>query len=179
MKPSGSILAPKLVPKWLLEASGALLGAKWAPGGSPGGCQNAPEAPRGRKKKNFTLPGGPGGRFGLHFGRPWGLFWPSFWRLVSKIRKSQILQTVHTKTLLLRVPGGSRAPFLEPKIVTKTTWKPRARTSPLRESRNRFWSALGEPPGPKNNFGKCQKRARGILERFFKNYFVRRGLRWA
>ena len=28
----------------------ALLGAKWAPGASPGGSQNAPGGPRGRKK---------------------------------------------------------------------------------------------------------------------------------
>ena len=139
------------------------MGANWAPGASPGGSQDAPGGPRGRKKfivifrgasgeisqRDFTLPGGPGERFGPHFGSPWGSFWPSVWRSVLKIRTSQFLQTVHTKTLIFRVPGASWAPFLEPKIVTKTAWKPRARRSPLRESKNRFRSALGEPPGPK------------------------------
>ena len=163
MKPRGSFVAPKMVPKWLLEASGALLGAKWAPGASPGGWQNASKALWGRKKliaisrgpsgeisqRDFTLPGGPGGRCGLHFGRPWGSFWPSFWRLVLKMRKSQILQTVHTKTLIFRVPEASRAPFLEPEIVIKSTWKPRARRSQLRDPQNRLPSALGEPPGRK------------------------------
>ena len=66
-------MAPQMVPKWLLEASGALLGANWAPGASPGGSQDAPGGPRGRKKiivifrggsgeisqRDFTLPGGP------------------------------------------------------------------------------------------------------------------------
>ena len=162
MRPRGSILAPKMVPKWLLEASGALLGANWAPGASPGGSQDAPGGPRGRKKfivifrgasgeisqRDFTLPGGPGERFGLHFGSPWGSFWPSVWRPAFKMRKSQFLQTVHTKTLIFRVPGASRAPFLEPKIVTERTWKPRARRSQLRDLQNRCPSALGEPPGP-------------------------------
>ena len=100
-------------------------------------------------QRDFTLPRGPGEPCGLHFGSPWGSFWPSFWRLVLKMRKAQILQTVHTKTLIFRVPGASRAPFLEPKIVIKTKWKPRARRSRLRDPENRFRSALGEPPGQK------------------------------
>ena len=72
-------------------------------------------------QRDFTLPGGPGDRFGLHFGSPWGSCWPSFWRSVLKMRKSQFLQTVHTKTLIFRVPGASRAPFLEPKTGPKTS----------------------------------------------------------
>ena len=126
---------------------------------------NFQEASGGILGRDFTPPGVPGGRFRLHFGSPWGSFWPSFWRLVLKMRKSQILQTVHTKTLIFRVPGGSRAPFLEPKVVTERTWKPRARRSQLRDLQNRCPSALGDPPGPKKNFGSFQKRPRGILER--------------
>ena len=62
---------------------------------------------------------------------------------------------------------ASRAPFLKPKIDSKTTWKPRARRSPLRESKNRFRSALGEPPGPKKNFGNFAKRPGGIFGALF------------
>ena len=72
-------------------------------------------------QRDFTLPGGPGELFGLHFGSPWGSFWPSVWRSVLKMRKCQFLQTVHTKTLILRVPGASRAPFLEPKTGPETS----------------------------------------------------------
>ena len=87
---------------------GTNLGAKFAPGGlrDPLGRQVGSRSfpgrlPRrvGRPKKfnaifrgasgeisqrDFTLPGGPGGRFGLHFGSPWGSFWLSFWRPVLK-----------------------------------------------------------------------------------------------
>ena len=161
------------------EASGLPFGspngAKMAPGGfpswAPTGLQEPPreapktlpEAPGVEKKtivifrgasgeisqRDFTLPGGPGERFGLHFGSPWGSFWPSVWRPAFKMRKSQFLQTVHTKTLIFRVPGASRAPFVESKTVQKTTWKPRARRSTFGASKNRFPSALGEPPGLK------------------------------
>ena len=173
------------LPKWCQNGSWRPLGPSWAPSGLQEPSREAgktlPKRSGAGKKliaisrgpsgeisqRDFTLPGGPGGRSGLHFGRPWGSFWPSFWRLVLKMRKSQILQTVHTKTLIFRVPGGSRAPFLEPKIVTERTWKPRARRSQLRDLQNRCPSALGEPPGPKKNFGSFQKRPRGILERFW------------
>ena len=53
MRPRGSILAPLWVPNSLPDASEALLGANWARGGSPGGSQNAPRGPRGRK--NFIV----------------------------------------------------------------------------------------------------------------------------
>ena len=148
------------------------MGAKWAPGAFPGGSQDACAPPpkkniaifRGASgeisQRDFTLPGGPGDRCGLHFGRPWGSFWPSFWRSVLKMRKSQFLQTVHTKTLIFRVPGASRGSFLEPKAVRKTTWKPRARRSQLRDLENRFPSALGEPPGPKKKLWSLPKAAK-------------------
>ena len=55
-----------------------------------------------------------------------------------------------------------------PNGVSKSTWKPRARRSQLRDPQNRLPSALGEPPGRKKNFGNFQKRPRGILERFHK-----------
>ena len=163
MKPRGSIFVPQMVPKWLLEASGALLGANWAPGGSPRGSKNASGGPLGRKKihcylrgglrkksqRNFTLPGGPGERFGPHFGNPWGSFWPSVWRSVLKMRECQFLQTVHTKTLIVRLPGASRSAFLDPKTVPKTVWKPRARARTFQDPKNRFPSALGGLPGSK------------------------------
>ena len=105
------------------------LGGSWAPTGLQEASREAPktlpEAPGAEKKlivifrgasgeisqRDFTLPGGPGERFGLHFGSPWGSFWPSVWRSVWKMLKSQFLQTVHTKTLIFRLPGASRGAF--------------------------------------------------------------------
>ena len=81
MKPRGSILAPKMVPKWLLEASAALLGANWAPGASPGCSQNAPGDPRDRKKIHCYLPGGLRRNFQARFHPPRGSrggLWPPF-----------------------------------------------------------------------------------------------------
>ena len=88
VKPSGSILPPKLVPKWLLEGSGALLGGQWAAGASPGGCQNAPEAPRGRKKIHCHLPGGLWRNFPARFHSPRGArgpLWAPFWEALGLI----------------------------------------------------------------------------------------------
>ena len=45
---------------------------------------NFQEASGGFLGRDFTPPGGPGGRFGLHFGSPWGSCWLSFWRPVLK-----------------------------------------------------------------------------------------------
>ena len=113
----GSRIGPKM----------ALLGAQWAPGPSPGGCQNAPEAPPGRKK---TLPssGGAPEKFSSESSPSQGgpgaasPFWEALGLILALLlaigvekAKSQILQTVSTKTLIFRVPGGSRAPFLESK----------------------------------------------------------------
>ena len=108
---------------------------------------NFQEASGGILGRDFTPPGGPGGRFGLHFGGSQGSFWLSFWRLVLNMRKSKNLQTLHTKALIFRVPEPSRGSFLEPKTSRKTTWEPRARRSTLGASKNRSPSALGEPPG--------------------------------
>ena len=164
------------LPKWCQDGSWRPLGPSWAPSGLQEPPREAPktlpELPGAEQKiivifrgasgeisqRDFTLPGGPGERFGLHFGSPWGSFWPSVWRPAFKMRKSQFLQTVHTKTLIFRVPGASRAPFLEPKLVTERKWKPRARRSQLRDLQNRCPSALGEPPGRNTNLGNSQKR---------------------
>ena len=88
MRPRGYILAPSWVPKWLLEASGALLGAKWAPGASPGGSQNAPGGPRGRKKIHCYLPGGLRRNFPARFHPPRGsrgALWAPFWEPLGLI----------------------------------------------------------------------------------------------
>ena len=88
MKPRGSILAPQMVPKWLLEASGALLGADWAPGASPGGSQDAPGGPRGRKKIHCYLPGGLRRNFPARFHPPRGsrgALWAPFWEPLGLI----------------------------------------------------------------------------------------------
>ena len=122
------------------------------------------------------LQGGPGGRFGLHFGRSQGSFWLSFRCLVLKMRKSQNLQTVHTKTLIFRVPEAARGTFFEAKIVRKTSWEPRARRSTLRASKNRSPSALGEPPGSKKIFGNFQKRPRRVFRPCFTQMGSPRGL---
>ena len=92
MRPRGSILAPQMVPKWLLEASGALLGANWAPGAAPGGSQYAPGGPRGRKKIHCYLPGGLRRSFPARFHPPRGsrgALWAPFWEplgLISALR---------------------------------------------------------------------------------------------
>ena len=49
--------------------------------------------------------------------------------------------------------------FLEPKIVQKTPWKPRARASTFRDLKNRFPSALGGSPGPK----KAENKTLGAI----------------
>ena len=49
--------------------------------------------------------------------------------------------------------GGSRAPFSEPQIAPKTSWKPRPRRSTFRDAKHRFPSALGGPPGAKKSLG--------------------------
>ena len=88
MRPRGSILAPQMVPKWLLEASGALLGANWAPGASPGGSQDAPGGPRGRKKIHCYLPGGLRRNFPARFHPPRGSrgpLWAPFWERLGII----------------------------------------------------------------------------------------------
>ena len=88
MRPRGSILAPQMVPKWLLEASGALLGANWAPGASPGRSQDAPEGPRGRKKIHCYLPGGLRRNFPARFHPPRGsrgALWAPFWEPLGLI----------------------------------------------------------------------------------------------
>ena len=88
MRPRGSILAPQMVSKWLLEASGALLGANWAPGASPGRSQDAPEGPRGRKKIHCYLPGGLRRNFPARFHPPGGSrgpLWPPFWKPLGLI----------------------------------------------------------------------------------------------
>ena len=88
MKPRGSFVAPKMVPKWLLEASGALLGAKWAPGASPGGWQNASKALWGRKKTHCHLPGALRRNFPARFHPPRGArgpLWAPFWEALGLI----------------------------------------------------------------------------------------------
>ena len=128
---------------------------------------NFQEASGGILGRDFTPPGVPGGRFGLHFGGSQGSFWLSFWCLVLKMRKSQNLQTVHTKTLIFRVPEASRGTFLEPKTSRQWTWEPRARRSTFGASKNRSPSALGEPPGLQKKLGNFQKRPRRISRPFF------------
>ena len=123
LKILGGLRGPKKILAIFQEASGGILG------------------------RDFTPPGGPGGRFGLHFGGSEASCRLSFWRLVLKMRKSQNLQTVHTKTLIFKVPEASRGTFFEAKIIRQTSWKPRARRSTFRASKNRSPSALGEPPG--------------------------------
>ena len=60
MKPRGSILAPKMVPKWLLEASAALLGANWALGAClPGGLRERFGNLPGRLLEPTWRPRGP------------------------------------------------------------------------------------------------------------------------
>ena len=85
MKPRGSFSAPKLVPKWLLEASGPLgrhVGSRSLPGrlakrfrSSPGPEKNSLPSPGGAPEKfpSEISPsqGGPGGP-GAHFGPPFG-----------------------------------------------------------------------------------------------------------
>ena len=81
-------MAPQMVPKWLLEASGALLGANWAPGASPGGSQDAPGGPRGRKKIHCYLPGGLRRNFPARFHPPRGsrgALWAPFWEALGLI----------------------------------------------------------------------------------------------
>ena len=166
--------------KIALGSLGGPLGRQLGSRRLPGRLPKRSRRPPGPKKNSLLSSGGPpqkfpseispsspGERFGLHFGSPSGSFRPSVWRPMLQMRKSQFLQNVYTKTLIFRVPGGSRAPFLEPKTVTERTWKPRARRSQLRDLQNRCPSALGEPPGAKKNFGSFQKRPRGILERFW------------
>ena len=139
--------------KMALASLGGPLGRQLGSRSLPGRLPRRSRRPPGPKQKfivifrgasgeisqrDFTLPGGPGERFELYFRNSWGSFWPSVWRSVLKLQKARILQPVHTKTLIFRVPGASRAPFLEAKTLTKTTWKPRACRSPLRESKNPF-----------------------------------------
>ena len=91
-----------MFPKWCQNGSWRPPGPSWAPTGLQESPREAPktlpEAPGAEKKfivifrgasgeisqRDFTLPGGPGGRFGLHFGSPRGSFWPSFWQPVLK-----------------------------------------------------------------------------------------------
>ena len=141
MRPRGSILHPK----WLLEASGALLGANWAPGASPGGSQNAPGAPRGRNKIHCYLPGGLLRNFPARFHPPRGsrgALWAPFWeplglnlalRLATGVQNAKISFFANSphKNLDFQGSGG----------------RPRART--LQEPQNPFPSALKEPPGRK------------------------------
>ncbi len=71
-----------------LEASGALLGAKWAPGAFPGGCQKAPEALWGRKKTHCHLPGALRRNFPARFHPPRGArgpLWAPFWEALGLI----------------------------------------------------------------------------------------------
>ena len=102
MRPRGSILAPFWVPKWLLEASGALLGAKWAPGASPGGSQDAPGAPQGRKKTHCYLPGGLRRNFQARFHPPRGSrgpLWAPFWEALGLILALLLAVGVHTSQI--------------------------------------------------------------------------------
>ena len=55
MTPGGSILAPIWVQNSLPEASGTLLGARWAPGAFPGGSRDASAVP----KNSLLSSGGP------------------------------------------------------------------------------------------------------------------------
>ena len=52
-------------------------------------------------------------------------------------------------SMIFEGSGTSRGSFLELEALPKTTWKPRARTRTCQDPKNRFPSALGEPPGPK------------------------------
>ena len=64
------------------------MGANWAPGASPGGSQNAPGGPRGRKKVHCYLPGGLRRNFPARFHPPRGsrgALWASFWEPLGLI----------------------------------------------------------------------------------------------
>ena len=99
---------------------------------------NFQEASGGILGRDFTPPGGARRPLWAPFWGSQGSCWLSFWCLVLKMRKSQNWETVHTKTLIFKVPEASRGSFLEPKTVRKTTWKRRARRSTSGASKNRF-----------------------------------------
>ena len=154
--PTGLQELPREAPKTLPEHPGGEKNDCYLPGGSGEISQ-----------RDFTLPGGPGERFGLHFRSSRGSFWPSVWRSVLKMRRSQFSQTVHAKTLISRVPGASRGSILEPKNRYRNDLEALSAQKPapgVQESLpERSWRASGPPP--KN--GNFQKRPRGVLERFF------------
>ena len=174
-------MAPKMVPKWLLEASGALLGAKWAPGASPGGWQNASKALWGRKKTHCHLPGALRRNFPARFHPPRGArgpLWAPFWEALGLIlalllaigvenaKISNFANSPH-ENLDFQGSGGLPGSIFGAKnryrkdMEAKSAQKPAPR--PSKSLPERSWRASGA----KKNFGSFQKRPRGILERFW------------
>ena len=93
------------MPNWLPEASGAVLGATWAAGSFPGGPQNSPAAPRGRKK-NIAIFRGPSGDisqrdFTLQGGSR-GTLWPPFWEPLGLILAFLLATDVETAKISQR-----------------------------------------------------------------------------
>ena len=90
----GSKNGAKMAPGGLRGPLGRQVGSRSLPGRFPKRSRSPPGAKkiiaifRGASgeisQRDFTLPGGPGGRFGLHFGSPRCSFWPSFWQPVLK-----------------------------------------------------------------------------------------------
>ena len=113
------------------------------------------------------------GRFGLHFGNPGGSSWPSFWRLVLlKMRKSQHLQTVHTKTLIFRVPEASRGSFFDEKRPGSQERAGARSEHPKIAPR----ALLESFRGSKKSLCNFQKRPRRISRPFFTQMGSPRGL---
>ena len=154
-------MAPIWVPNWLPEASGALLGANWAPGASPGGPQNAPGAIRGRKKIHCYLPGGLRMNFPARFHPPRGsreALWAPFWEplgLILALRlaigvenaKISIFANCPHENLDFHGSGGS---ILEPSPAQNGSEKRLRLEIVLSNTRNHIKSAAGRswrPPG--------------------------------
>ena len=115
MRPRESIFAAQMVPKWPLEASGALLGAKWAPGASPGVSQNAPGPPGAEQKTHCYLPGGLRRNFPARFHPPRGsrgALWAPFWEplgLILALRLATGVENAKMSILIAsRPPAATR-----------------------------------------------------------------------
>ena len=111
----------------------------------------------------FTLSRAPRGSPRRSWRSYRGSFGAYFWRSVLKMLKSQILQTVHTKTSILRVPEVSGASFFTPKSLLGAFPRLLASCLALRSAQDASKSALGSVPEGKK---KLWSRPRASWENF-------------
>ena len=154
------------------------MGATCAPGASPGGWQNAPAAPRGRKKIHCHLPGALRRNFPARFHPPRGsrgALWARFWEPLGLILALRLATGVQNAKISIFANGphenldfqGSGGHFWNQKPVQKQARSEDRAHAHSRSLKIASRALLESLRGPKKNFGNFQKRPRGILERFW------------